>query len=104
MVLIRPAPWHKCFSVLIASIAVGVATYALTNPYVVINGLTNRAALLSNLRNSTAMYTAGRWNEGMGNAIYLLAEAASPVVAVVAVLASGALLALKSDRIRDGLT
>lgn len=65
------------------------ATYAATNPYVIYNALFNRAALTSNLSNSTAMYTIDRLPAGAVRVAELLVEAAGG-----AVLALGALGAL----------
>ncbi len=77
---------------LLATLAFAVA-YAATNPYVIYNALFNRAALTSNLSNSTAMYTIDRLPAGAIRVAELLVEAAG--VGVVAVGAVGALWLLR---------
>lgn len=60
-----------------------VVAYFLTNPYVLINLLTNRALLQSNLANTRAMFDFGLSVAGMGNALRLVAEGISPTLAIL---------------------
>lgn len=62
------------------------AVYLITNPYIVINALTNRDILRSNFGNSLAMYQIARIGEGFGRVIELTAEGATwPVLCFGAV-------------------
>lgn len=58
----------------IAAATISIGVYLVTNPYVVINGLANRAALASNIGNSTAMYTLDRFGDGAIRVAELLIE------------------------------
>ena len=78
--------WHDTrahLAMLTAGLA-GVAVYAITNPFVLINALIHRDVLLSNLGNSTAMYATT--SNGFENAIWLLAEGTSPVMFLAGVV------------------
>lgn len=93
---IRPA----CYRVLGGGL-LGAAVYLLTNPYIAVNLVVNRAVLESNFGNSLAMYEIGRWREGMANAARLISEGASPGLAWVGALAAtGALAVGMMDRLR----
>jgi 4-amino-4-deoxy-L-arabinose transferase-like glycosyltransferase len=69
----RRALWHLALAG-----AVALAVYVVTNPYVPYNWLANRAALASNITNSTAMYRGqmARAFDGAANVAYLLYEGA----------------------------
>ncbi|QOJ15261.1 MAG: glycosyltransferase family 39 protein [Planctomycetia bacterium] len=60
--------------------------YAACNPYVVWNALFDRALLLDNLSNSTAMYAVTRLAEGALRTIVLLAEAGGVLTILVGVI------------------
>ena len=60
-----------------ASGGIGLLAYCVTNPYVLINLVFNRAILQSNLANSTAMYRWGDLQAGFTNAGSLLVEGSS---------------------------
>lgn len=82
MLLLRPDTWTRRAGVLSAACAIAVTVYFATNPYVLIHLLGDRGPLLSNLRNSTAMYQAPATLLGMGTGLVRLAQAASiPVLA-----------------------
>jgi hypothetical protein len=87
MVMLRSQPASRRVALLVESAALGAAIYMLFNPFVVINLLTNRAVLRSNLGNSTAMYQVSAG--GFANALRLIVMSASP--AVVVAMAVGAL-------------
>jgi hypothetical protein len=85
MVLLVEAKWSKRIGVLVASIAIGFGVYAITNPFVVKHLLTDPAMLKSNLGNSSAMYQAPFSARGFGNALNLIGDGATPVLAIVGV-------------------
>lgn len=60
---------------LLAAGGIALAAYLATNPYVPYNLLMNRAALQSNLGNSTAMYSVARLSEGAARVGVLMVEA-----------------------------
>ena len=82
-------------ALLIAS-AAGLLAYVVTNPYVAINLVRNRAVLRSNLTNSTEMYHVGGLREGIPNAIKLIGAGATPGFAMVGAVTI--LAALRSAR------
>ena len=72
---------------LAGGLAIGV--YVLTNPYVAYNLLMNRASLISNLSNSTAMYSLDRVLAGAARASQLTCEScgyAAPALGLVALV------------------
>lgn len=77
MTWLRKISWRERIRITLLSALVGVAVYAITNPYVPLNLIRNPQVLRSNLGTSTAMYHATAGN-GLSNAIRLLAEGASP--------------------------
>jgi hypothetical protein len=83
MVLLRRLSWGRRAVVCIQSTAVGVLVYFLTNPYVPYDWLFHRSAMISNLRNFQSVYHFQISLAGIGNAIYLTAISASPVVALM---------------------
>ena len=87
MVLLRRDPWRRRLFVASAAVAVGFATYLLTNPYVAINAVTHREVLRSNLGTTKAMYHAAGPADGLANAAWLVAEGATSAVAVLGVAA-----------------
>jgi len=89
----QAAPFARRWGIVLAAAAVGVVVYCLTNPFVPINLLTNQAALQSNLGNTSAMYEAGRWGEGMTTAGLLVSLGATPVIAIGGAVAGVWLLA-----------
>ncbi len=71
----------------IAGVALAVAVYLLSNPYVVINALSNREVLRSNFGNSLAMYEISRIGEGLLRVIGLTGEGAAWPIVVLGVVA-----------------
>jgi|GEM_PF-397618 len=66
---------------------IAAAVYLVTNPYIAINTLTNRAVLASNFGNSLAMYRIDRIGEGLARTLQLTVEGASlPIVALGALM------------------
>lgn len=60
-----------------------VAVYLATNPYVVINAVTNRAVLQSNFGNSLQMYRVDRLAGGLRRVVELTLEGATAPIAIV---------------------
>lgn len=82
MTLLRRQTWRQRILLTLLAVGTGIAVYFLTNPYVAINLVRNRAVLRSNLGNTTNMYHVGGWIGGLQNGFSLLAEGASPGVLV----------------------
>jgi hypothetical protein len=78
--------WAQRLRVMFTAGTIGIFVYFLTNPYVAINLVRNRAVLRSNLGNSTAMYSTSGWTSTVPNAAKLLAEGASPGIALIGVM------------------
>jgi hypothetical protein len=85
MVLLAEMKWSKRLGVLIASTAIGLGVYAITNPFVVKHLLTDPQMLRSNLGNSSAMYQAPFSGSGFVNAMKLIGDGATPVLAILGV-------------------
>jgi len=62
---------------------IGVAVYAMTNPYVFINAIINRDVLISNFGNSLAMYEIARIGEGFVRVLHLTVQGATWPVATL---------------------
>ncbi len=71
-----------------------VCIYGLVNPYVVINLLTDRQLLFSNVGNTAAMYHTGGWLAGLSNAWTLLVSGSSVWMVVGALVMVPALWAM----------
>jgi hypothetical protein len=86
----------KKLSMAAAAIGAGILVYALTNPFVVINGLSPSTeggkALRSNLQNSTDMYRISP--RGFRDAVVLLGQGASPLLAMLGVAGAVVLIVL----------
>jgi hypothetical protein len=92
MVMLCEMPWKRRATVMLGGGAVALLVWCITNPYVPINLFANRAVLRSNFANTAAMYQAGRWGEGLINAIALMREGTSLgllLLGSVAVIALG---------------
>jgi hypothetical protein len=85
MVLLAEMKWSKRLGVLCASTAIGFALFAMTNPFVVKHLLSDPQMLRSNLGNSSAMYQAPFSGQGLVNAMKLIGEGATPVLAILGV-------------------
>ncbi len=66
---------------------VGVLTYLITNPYIMINAMANREVLQSNFGNSLAMYEIARIGEGFARVLELTIEGATLPVLVLGAMA-----------------
>jgi hypothetical protein len=86
MTLLRRDSGGQRLLVLVASLAIAIDVYFLTNPYVLIHLLHDRTVLLSNLRNSQAMYQSPASVEGVWNAVKLVGLGATPLIAMVAIV------------------
>lgn len=73
-------------------LAVAAAVYVVTNPYVVLNALSNRASLGSNLANSLSMYEVSRIGSGAWRVAELLVEAAGAPMLLIGLI-GGCLIA-----------
>lgn len=63
------------------------AVFIITNPYVLVNLLTNRDLLLGHVQNSADFYTASTWLSGLVHGLLLLVESTSPVVTLFGIIA-----------------
>jgi hypothetical protein len=82
----------------VAGIAVGLGTYAITNPYVVIHLFRDPAVLRSNLQNTSAMYGVHSSLGAASNAVMLIVAGMSPVLAATGVAGIVALAVLACRR------
>lgn len=73
---------HRMRSLAIA-LTCGILVFAITNPFLIFNAVARPERMRSNLGNSTAMYATG--TGGLGNAIGLIIEGASPLVTAVGI-------------------
>lgn len=77
----------------IASAVIAIEIYLITNPYVAINALVNRAALTSNIDNSTAMYALDRFGDGAMRVGELLIESIGGLTLAIGALGTMLLFA-----------
>ncbi|MBC8104982.1 MAG: glycosyltransferase family 39 protein, partial [Anaerolineae bacterium] len=84
MAWLRRETWGQRFIILLASVVIAIDVYFITNPYVLIHLLGDRTVLLSNLRNSQAMYQAPPSIDGVVNAIRLLGLGTAGLIAILA--------------------
>lgn len=82
---------------LLLAASLGVAVYAMTNPYVLYNLAFARGALSSNLTNSTDMYTIGRLGDGAARVSTLLVAGVGPATLLLGLIGA-AWLAWRSPR------
>ncbi len=75
--------------------AIGIGTYLATNPYIVINAISNREVLSSNFGNSLAMYRVDRLGEGLVRVAELCIEGATLPIVLLGLLGLGIALAKK---------
>jgi hypothetical protein len=92
MVLLRPGSWKIRLGKIVGALAVAVAVYLLFNPFVAINAVAHRDILRSNLGNSSAMYPVSNAVGGLWNAIDLVGEGTSRLLAVMGLVGTVALL------------
>ncbi|MGH7213481.1 MAG: ArnT family glycosyltransferase [Tepidisphaeraceae bacterium] len=103
MVMLRKDdPWRRRVVVMFGAGAIGLAVYFATNPYVLVNALTNPEPLRSNLANSKAMYAVHDLGAGVVNAAWLIAEGASPFLALLGVVGCAVLVWRRVGRGRQG--
>jgi hypothetical protein len=81
----------------IKGVAIGLAVYLVTNPYVLVNAFVNREVLRSNFGNSLAMYEIARIGEGFLRVIELTIEGATLPMVVVGLLALVAAIVRKNS-------
>ena len=87
----RGTPVRDRVVVAVTSVVIGIDVYFLTNPYVLIHLVHGGEALKSNLGNSAAMYSADGSAGALLNGAKLIAEATSPILALVGLLCAIAL-------------
>jgi hypothetical protein len=93
MVVFAERSWRRRLATFVLAGVSGAVVYAATNPYVIIHLIGDRTVLTSNLGNSTAMYRSPASVDGAINAIWLIGEGASPLIALLG--AASAVLALR---------
>ena len=85
-VMLRPKARTNRLTQTVAGLGVALGVYLIANPYIVINALTNRQVLASNLGNSIAMYEISRIGEGFVRVVQLTADGATWLVFIVGVI------------------
>lgn len=104
-ILIPLVAWLRWRSVAAAvrrtvyGLAIAVMVYLVTNPYIVINAVSNREVLRSNLGNSVAMYEASRVAEGFARVLTLTVEGATLPVLLLGLLAATVAIARRNRSI-----
>ena len=79
----------------LSGVAIAAAVYLITNPYIVINALTNRDILRSNFGNSLAMYEVARIGEGFTRVLELTAEGATWPIVIFGFIAAALMIKRK---------
>jgi hypothetical protein len=82
--MIANAPWKRRLLLAITAIAIGVAVFAITNPYVPVNLIFHRNVMQSNLGNTGAYYRPAVTLESLTNAANLLIAGTSTGPAAIA--------------------
>ena len=85
---------------ILAYLAIAVAVFCLTNPYVLINLLHNRAVLFSNVGNSGHFYQAAWTGAGLPNGMLLIGLGTSFLLGAAGIVGAGA-LGIRAWRWRD---
>jgi hypothetical protein len=89
MTLLRRQPWRQRILITAAAGGIGLATYCVTNPYVILGLLNTNSALrtnLANLRQAGALFGKANDRGALTNASLLIAEGASLPIAVFGVV------------------
>lgn len=102
MALMQRMSWGRRLGVMAGAVAVGLAVYAATNPYVPINLARGEPVLASNAGNTAGFYRASDVGAGFVNAARLIAEGTSEVVAVAGAVGAIGLAAWAVRRRRQG--
>jgi hypothetical protein len=89
MTLFRPMRWVQRLAHVAVGVVAGTATYAVTNPFILINLVRNRDVLRSNFGNSLAMYQVHQLGEGLRNVLSLMGEGMSGLPLVLGLTAAG---------------
>ena len=84
---LRPAGFILVVKRTTLGVVVAALVYLMTNPYILINALTNREVLRSNFGNSLAMYEIARLGEGFLRVIELTVEGATLPVVILGLVA-----------------
>ncbi len=87
MVFLRRQSFQRRLRLMLSAALVGLAVYVLTNPYVIVNLISNRQVLRSNLSNPAVYLLAGR-GSAPWNAMVLTGEAMSSAVAACGIIAA----------------
>ncbi len=80
MIFLRKQAMQVRIGMMWRTMVVMLATYFITNPYVLMHLIGNRALLRSNLGNTGVMFTIGSFTDSMRNGFLLMAEGVSPVL------------------------
>jgi hypothetical protein len=97
LIVRRDSQIKNRISIGVISVCLGLLVYFATNPYVAIHLINNRELLKANLGNSAAFYTFNVAPAAIGNAIRLMLEGVSPVLAASGI---AAIIALAFFRFR----
>src|SRR5205085_3010239 len=81
----------------LSALGIGILVYAVSNPFVIIHLLGDRTILLSNLGNSQAMYRAPMTTDALQHAAKLIADGATPIIAIAGAVA---IVAFRKDLVR----
>lgn len=92
MMCLRPGGWKQRISGIIGLIIVAGLVYLALNPFVAINAIFAPDILRSNLGNSTAMYGLSNIASGAMNAVNLIGEGTSRLLAVMGLVGGCALM------------
>jgi hypothetical protein len=98
LALLAPQPKVARFAKSEVGIVIALLTYFVTNPYVLVNLFRNRELLWNNLRNTRAMFHVGPMPEAVSNALWLIGEGTSAVLALAG-LAGIVALAIRDWRV-----
>jgi len=98
MTMLRPIAWKRRFQITGGATLIGIAVFAVTNPYLPFNLLFHREVLKSNVGNSVAFYPPGLSIDGLAVAWRLLMEGTS-IAPLIAGLIGAIVLSLRKKRI-----
>jgi len=84
----KDTAWAHALRRTVVGVALAVAVYAVTNPYIPINLIANREVLRSNFGNSLAMYEIDRLGEGFLRMLALTVEGATWPILLVGIAAT----------------
>jgi hypothetical protein len=83
MTMLRPMCWKTRARITGAAMLIGIAVFAITNPYVPFNLIFHRQLLHSNIGNSVDIYSPGISISGLINSAKLIMEGTSPGLLII---------------------